>query len=211
MIPLLFSTKKLLTRTVTDPDLRIRGEPGHPDPEITGRGRSQKMFFWPFGSQFGLKIRGPSPESATAVRIVEINPFPSLVPMPVRAIRVTREGLEPSANFPDKLDRWRHIRNRRGRLGTRLDHSYFEKGCRKKVHNPERYCGWFWVHCSLKKFERMTRETMDVCLWVLKESRNSKFDSYSVRNSVLIISHITSRDCRVHIFFGNLSRNSCML
>ena len=25
-----------------------------------------------------------------------------------------------SANFPDKLDRWRHIRNRRGRLGTRL-------------------------------------------------------------------------------------------
>ena len=25
-----------------------------------------------------------------------------------------------SANFPDKLDRWRHIQNRRGRLGTRL-------------------------------------------------------------------------------------------
>ena len=25
-----------------------------------------------------------------------------------------------SANFSDKLDRWRHIRNRRGRLGTRL-------------------------------------------------------------------------------------------
>ena len=50
----------------------------------------------------------------------------SLVPRPVRAIRVTRGGLEPSAiarglaNFPNKLDRWRHIRNRRGRLGTRL-------------------------------------------------------------------------------------------
>ena len=46
-----------------------------------------------------------------------------LVPRPVRAIRVTRGGLEPSAiaNFPDKLDRWRHIRNRRGRLGTRLE------------------------------------------------------------------------------------------
>ena len=28
---------------------------------------------------------------------------------------------EASANFPDKLDRWRHIRNRRGRLGTRLE------------------------------------------------------------------------------------------
>ena len=28
--------------------------------------------------------------------------------------------LGTEANFPDKLDRWRHIRNRRGRLGTRL-------------------------------------------------------------------------------------------
>ena len=31
-----------------------------------------------------------------------------------------------------------------------------------------------------------------------------------VRNSVLIISHITFRGCRVHIFSDNLSRNSCM-
>ena len=31
-----------------------------------------------------------------------------------------------------------------------------------------------------------------------------RFDSYSVRNSVLIISHITFWDCRVHIFSGNL-------
>ena len=29
---------------------------------------------------------------------------------------------------------------------------------------------------------------MDICLLVLKESSKSKFDSYSVRNSVLIIS-----------------------
>ena len=49
---------------------------------------------------------------------------------------------------------------------------------------------------------------MDVCLRVLKESNKSRFDSYSVRNSVLIISHITFRDCRVHIFSDNLSRNS---
>ena len=41
---------------------------------------------------------------------------------------------------------------------------------------------------------------MDVCLRELKESNKSRFDSYSVRNSVLIISHITFRDCRVHIF-----------
>ena len=48
---------------------------------------------------------------------------------------------------------------------------------------------------------------MDICLRVLKESNQISFDSYSVRNSVLIISHITFRDCRVHIFSDNLSRN----
>ena len=50
---------------------------------------------------------------------------------------------------------------------------------------------------------------MDICLRVLKESSKSRFDSYSVknsiyqysiRNSVLNISHITFRDCRVHVF-----------
>ena len=74
--------------------------------------------------------------------------------------------------------------------------------------NPERYCGWFWVLCSTKKFERMAREAIDVCLRILKESNNRRLVSCSVRNSVLIISHITLRDCRVHIFSDNLSRNS---
>jgi len=57
--------------------------------------------------------------------------------------------------------------------------------------NPERYCAWFCIHCFSKKFERMAREAMDVCLRVLKESNKSSFDSLSVRNNVLIISHIT--------------------
>ena len=56
----------------------------------------------------------------------------------------------------------------------------------------------------------MAREAMDVCFLVLKESNKSRFDSYSVRNSVLIISHITFLDCRVHSFSDNLSRNSCI-
>ena len=56
----------------------------------------------------------------------------------------------------------------------------------------------------------MAREAIDVCLSVLKESNNRRFDSYSVRNSVLIISHITFRNCSVHIFSDNLYRNSCM-
>ena len=43
---------------------------------------------------------------------------------------------------------------------------------------------------------------MDVCLRVvMKESNKSRFDSYRVRNSLLIISHISFRDCRVHTFF----------
>ena len=78
--------------------------------------------------------------------------------------------------------------------------------------NHERYYGWFWVRFSSKKFERMAPEAVDVCLGVLKESTKGSFDSYSVRNSVLIImiSHITFPNYRVHIFADNLSRNSCI-
>ena len=51
---------------------------------------------------------------------------------------------------------------------------------------------------------------MDIYLRVLKESNKSRFDSYSVRNVVLVIPHITFRDWCVHIFSDNLSQNSCM-
>ena len=57
----------------------------------------------------------------------------------------------------------------------------------------------------------MAQQAVDVCLRVLEESNKRRFDNYTVRNSVLIISHITSRDCRVHIFADNLSRNSGIL
>ena len=94
--------------------------------------------------------------------------------------------------------------------------SGFEKGCRKNGtrQSGERYCvycGWFSVDCSSQKFVRMVREVMDVRLRMPKESNKSRPDSYSVRNSVLIISHSTFRDCRVHIFFDSLSRNSCII
>ena len=68
---------------------------------------------------------------------------------------------------------------------------------------------WSWVHCFSKKFQRMTREAVDVCLRVLKESNKRRFDSHSVTESALIISHNTFRDCRVHSFSENLFRNSC--
>ena len=48
-----------------------------------------------------------------------------------------------------------------------------------------------------------------MCLRVLKESNKRSFDSYSVRNSVLIISHITFRGCG-EFFSDNLSQNSCI-
>ena len=63
-------------------------------------------------------------------------------------------------------------------------YSYFENGCRKKCTRISRKVLWVVLK---KKFERMTREATDVCLRVLKESNKSRLDSYSVRNSVLIL------------------------
>ena len=51
---------------------------------------------------------------------------------------------------------------------------------------------------------------MDLGLRLLKESSESWFNSYSVKRSVLMLSHTTFRDCGVHILFDNLSRNGCM-
>ena len=55
----------------------------------------------------------------------------------------------------------------------------------------------------------MAREAMAVCLRVLKESNKSRFDSYSVRNGVLIIPYYLSGLSRA-VFSDNLSRNSCI-
>ena len=83
---------------------------------------------------------------------------------------------------------------------------YFEKGCREKSTRQSQMLLWvFRVHCSSKTFERMTREATEIRLRVLEESNKSRFDSYSVRNCILIICHITCRDCHVHIFSDNLS------
>ena len=94
-------------------------------------------------------------------------------------------------------------------------YSYFEKakGCWIKCTRQPRNISW--VVLSSLFFKEIWNngrrsEAMDVWLRVLKESNKSRFGSYSVRNSVLIISHITFRDCRVHIFSDNLSRNICI-
>ena len=61
---------------MANPDLQIRGGPGYLDPEIEEGGEgARKIFVWPFGPQFGLKMerggvggrhpQGPSPGSTT--------------------------------------------------------------------------------------------------------------------------------------------------
>ena len=58
----------------------------------------------------------------------------------------------------------------------------------------------------------MAGEDMDICLRVLKGKQQIRFDSYGVRNSELIVSHISFRDCRVHIISGTqrqFSENIC--
>ena len=42
---------------MANPDLQIRGGPGYLDPEIEEVGEgARKIFVWPFGPQFGLKM-----------------------------------------------------------------------------------------------------------------------------------------------------------
>ena len=59
-------------------------------------------------------------------------------------------------------------------------YSYFKKVCWKKCTRQSRKVLWVAVRALFsKKFERMVREAMDVCLRVLKESNKSRFDSFS--------------------------------
>ena len=95
--------------------------------------------------------------------------------------------------------------------GETLIYSYFEKGCRKKYTRQSQKV--LWVVLSSLFFEKIWKNGKRghaVCLRMLKEGSKSGVDSYSVRNSVLIISQITFRDFRAHIFSDNLSRNSCI-
>ena len=87
-------------------------------------------------------------------------------------------------------------------------YSYFEKGCRKK-------CMWqsrkvLWVVLSLLFFNEISKNGTRGHERMFARAKG-KQKGYRVRNSVLILSHITFRDCGVHIFADNLSWNSCIL
>ena len=80
--------------------------------------------------------------------------------------------------------------------------SYFDKGCWKKCMRQSRKVLWVVLSArSSQKFERMSREAMDICLRVLKESNKSMFDSYSRQEQC--VDHIPYylSDCCMHINF----------
>ena len=90
--------------------------------------------------------------------------------------------------------------NRKSHCHSAVWYRYFEEGCRKQCRRQSQWCcGWFWIHCSSKQFERMTRKAMDVCLLVLKLSNKSRFDSYSVRISDHIPYYLSGLS-RAHFF-----------
>ena len=93
-------------------------------------------------------------------------------------------------------------------------YSCFEKGCWKK-------CTWqsqkvLWVVFGSLVFKEISRNGTRGHGRMFGRAKGkqqilSKFDSYSFQDtSVLIISHITFWDCRVHSFCHNLSQNSCI-
>ena len=88
----------------------------------------------------------------------------------------------------------------------------FRERLSEKVHAtiPKGIVGGFVcpvLQRNLKEWQERPRTYVGECWW-----KATKVGSTAtvVRNSVLIISHITFRGCRVHIFSDNLSRNSCI-
>ena len=88
----------------------------------------------------------------------------------------------------------------------------FRERLSEKVHAtiPKGIAGGFEYTILQRNLKEWHKRPWTYVCELLKERNKRKFDSYSVRNGVLIISHITFRDCRVHIFSDNLSRNSCI-
>ena len=88
----------------------------------------------------------------------------------------------------------------------------FRERLSEKVHAtiPKGIVGGFEFTVLQRNLKELARKAMKMCLRVLTESNKSRFDSYSRQEQC--IDHIPYylRDCRVHIFSDNLSRNSCI-
>ena len=89
----------------------------------------------------------------------------------------------------------------------------FRERLSEKVHAtiPKGIVGGFEFSVLQRNLKELARNAMEMCFRVLKESNKSRFDSYSRQEQCIDhIPVITFRDCRVHIFTDNLSRNSCI-
>ena len=82
----------------------------------------------------------------------------------------------------------------------------FREGLSEKVHatNPKGIVGGFEFTVLQRNLKELARKAMKMCLRVLTERNKVGSTATVVRNSISIISHITFRDCRVHIFSDNL-------
>ena len=79
-------------------------------------------------------------------------------------------------------------------------YSYFEKGCRKKCMQQSQKVLWVALRSLLLKEIISKNGTRGHGCMFLNAKGKQQRSFYSVRNSVLIISHITFWDCRMHIF-----------
>ena len=86
-----------------------------------------------------------------------------------------------------------------GHFGAFWITSYFEKGCRKKCTRQSRKALWVVLSslCFSKKFERIDTKGHGNVFASAKVHSTATV----VRNRVLIITHVTFRDYREHIFF----------
>ena len=73
-------------------------------------------------------------------------------------LNTAQRSFFPLQSFSRKTSR--KIGSKRARI-TAISRKVVGKSARD---NAERYCRWFWVHCSSKKSARMAREAMDLCL-----------------------------------------------
>ena len=104
---------------------------------------------------------------------------------------------------------WRPVVCNRDRAQTI---QLFGERLSEKVHAtiPKGIVGGFVcpvLQRNLKKWHERPWTYVCKCKWKATKVGSTVI---VVRNSVLIISHITFRDCRVHIVCDNLSRNSCI-
>ena len=88
----------------------------------------------------------------------------------------------------------------------------FRERLSEKVHAtiPKGIVGGFEFTVLQRNLKELARKAMKMCLRVLSENKKSRFASYSRQEQCIDHIPITFRDCRVHNFCDNLSRNSCI-